>query len=179
MEEICLAIGPKTAYCWVCDPFIEDLGQDLADVLASEVFTHQCPRQDDSFVHTADADLLVADVNHAGRADCSAETSHHALQVHVQFAETYAREDRSDQHLDVSADKNVRQDEDAVEGTPLLLRNLQPVLHEKHQQILKVSDSLFLLRLIGNVERSMCDDFAESVVGVVFDPQCFISEEKH
>lgn len=75
----------------------------------------------------------MANVNHAGRADCSAETSHNALQMNVQLAETYAGEDRSDQHLDVSADKGVRQDEDAIEGTPLLLRDLQSVLHEKHQ----------------------------------------------
>jgi hypothetical protein len=83
VEEIAFAVVAEVADGGIGDLIVEYFGEYFADVFAAEVFSEEGAGQDDAFVYAADVDFLVADVDHAGGADCGAEAGHDAFEVDV------------------------------------------------------------------------------------------------
>lgn len=63
-----------------------------------------------------------------------------------------------DKQFDVSSNKDVRDDKNAVEIDPLFLRNFDFVLDQVYQNVFKVRYDLFFVLLAFDVESAMGDD---------------------
>lgn len=64
MKQVSLTIWLQTTHQLVVNSLIENSSKDLADVLASKIFTHQSPWNHHSFIHAANTNFLVAYVYH-------------------------------------------------------------------------------------------------------------------
>jgi hypothetical protein len=82
--------------------------------------------------------------------------------VNVHLLEPYPVEQGMNQHLYVSSYKNVRHDEDAVETTPLLLRDFNAILDQIQQDVLEVRNPLFLILFASDVQSSVGDHLHQS-----------------
>lgn len=49
------------------------------------------------------------------------------------------------EHFDMFSDKDIWDNEDAVEATPLFFRNFYPILDEIDQKVFKVRNKLFFI----------------------------------
>jgi hypothetical protein len=105
----------------------------------------------------------MTDIDHTGRTNGRSKTGHHALQVNVKFLKANSQEYRVHQHLDMPADKNVGHDEDAVERTPLLLRNFNPLLHQVDQDVLEVGNTLLLFVFMLDVQTAVRDHLSYAI----------------
>jgi len=72
----------------------------------------------------------MTDINHTGRADGSPKTSHDTLHMNVEFFETNSWEQRVGEHFYVLSYKNVWDNKNAIESSPLFLWYFNAIFHQ-------------------------------------------------
>jgi hypothetical protein len=81
--------------------------------------------------------------------------------VDVEFAEANAVEKRMHEHLNVPSDEDVRHDENAVERTPLTLRDLYSLLYQVEQDVLEIRHAFLLVLLARDVQGAVGYDLGK------------------
>ena len=103
----------------------EDLAQRFWNILQSKVFPYQRLGHDHPLVHTANVYLFMTDVHHTSTWNRCSKTSHHRLNVQVNFPESHCLENSLQQILRMLSHKNVRHDQHATEIDKLFWWNFQ------------------------------------------------------